>query len=280
MPRERSTASPTKPQADRAKTILAPIAPLRVPDGVTTLLVFGGSFDPPHRFHVAGPLAALHSLDDPDRAWLLYVPAARSPLKSARPLATDARRLAMLRLALKGPGPRSIWTDELDRAAWERRRGLARPSYTIDTLRRLRRALPRGVRLRLLIGADQAAAFHRWKSHRALVRLAEPVVMLREPYESASSVLRSLDKLAWSDADRRAWRSRVAPVPAINISSTALRGAIAKTPPRADAWKHHPLLRHLAPEVARFIISHRLYGAGGTPRARTGSRSARRGNPA
>ena len=139
---------------------------------------------------------------------LIYMPAARSPHKSTGPVASDADRIAMLRLALEGESRASVWTDEIDRTRWhdaeapifgptnatggadrgERATTPARPpSYTIETVERLLESVERhaetrgGARpvVRLLIGADQAAAFHRWKDARRLMERAEPVVRSR-----------------------------------------------------------------------------------------------------
>jgi nicotinate-nucleotide adenylyltransferase len=158
----------------------APITPLTLPRKVRHLLVYGGSFDPPHFYHTIAPLSVVGRIYDGD-AWVLYVPAARSPHKSRGPFASDEHRLEMLKLALDTPGPRSIWTDEIDRARWEREHGRAGgPSYMIDTLRRLKRVLPReNITLRLLIGSDQVAEFHRWKEPRKVIALAEPLVLVR-----------------------------------------------------------------------------------------------------
>ena len=63
---------------------LGPITPLpinaRELRGLHAVLLFGGSFDPPHTAHVAAGEMARDRLYG-DRGWLLFVPAARSPSK-------------------------------------------------------------------------------------------------------------------------------------------------------------------------------------------------------
>lgn len=233
----------------------APITPLKLPAAVRTLLVFGGSFDPPHFYHTLVPLSIVNRLYGPG-GWLLYIPAAKSPLKAAGPVAPDEHRLAMLKLALDLPGPRSIWTDELDRAAHDP----ARPSYTIDTLRRLRKIIRPSIKLRLLIGADQAALFHRWKDYRAILRLAEPIVMARDPITTVAHLYQSLDPAIWSREERAAWCTRMAPNFPMPAASTALRAAIAAAPANPAEWAHHPPLDELNDRVANYIIEHQLYG--------------------
>jgi nicotinate-nucleotide adenylyltransferase len=86
---------------------------------------------------------------------VLFVPCGRSPFKGRKPRATDAQRLALLRLALKN-NPRFWLTRcELDRPA---------PSYAYDTAREIGEAFPRA-ELFWLIGADQLADLDKW--HRS-----------------------------------------------------------------------------------------------------------------
>lgn len=253
----------------------APITPLRLPAGVRTLIVFGGSFDPPHVYHEHDPLIIRERLFPRDGC-VVYVPTARNPLK-AGPVASDRHRLAMLRISLRGPGHRVIWTDELDRAAWARTHGMDAPSYTIDTLRRLRKAVGRRFRLRLLIGADQAASFHEWKDYRDVVRLAEPLVMPRGAITTVDALYVSLDDFAWTQDEMAAWCSRMAPVTSYDISSTQIREAIAKVRLPVSAWDRHKVLECVSPEVAAYIAKHGLYGCRvPTPSSAKGQRARKR----
>lgn len=210
-----------------------------------TVIVMGGTFDPPHRWHVRGAVLARRRAAS--QAWLLFVPAARNPLKAQGPVASDAERVAMLGLALKGVAKSAVWTDEVDRAAALALRGATKPSYTIDTLRRLRLALPAGVTLRLLIGGDQAAGFHRWKSARAVVRLAEPLVMPRGAIVSAVDLRAALRESGfWRESEIARWGERLVDVPVADIASTAVRAG------GEDGM--------LAAGVRRFVCSRGLYG--------------------
>src|SRR5690606_34942815 len=105
------------------------------------LIIFGGSFDPPHRGHVELPQlvrAKLHA------DTVVYVPVGIPPHKD-HALTPAADRLAMLQLALQGVEHARIDTAEIDRAV------SGRPTYTVDTLEALKRKLP-GTEMRLLIG--------------------------------------------------------------------------------------------------------------------------------
>lgn len=175
-------------------------------------LLYGGAFDPPHRAHIELPARVRDALGA-DR--ILYMPAASPPLK-AGPVASAADRIDMLRAALAGD-PRAEVSD------LEIQRGGA--SYTIDTLRALNAGASPGETFRLLIGADQALQFHHWKDAREIIELAEPVVMIRPPAETAAHVLEDIAP-HWTAAELDAWRSRFIPVPPMDIASTRLRGEI------------------------------------------------------
>lgn len=217
------------------------------------VLVVGGSFDPPHRGHTelaeraAGELARA-SPGGGNFFDILYVPAAWSPLKSGAPPTPAHHRVAMLRLAA-GPGA-FVWEDEIRR--FEVTGG---PSYTVDTLRRLwaSRCINH-LSLYLLMGADQALQFHRWREHRAILELARPVVLLREPCRTPESLRAALLHTgAWTPEEARRWAAWCVPgVEQIDVSSTAIRTAIAAGARPQDVPGLHP-------DVAEYIEEHGLY---------------------
>lgn len=244
------------------------VRPIRLPKGIETLLVFGGSFDPPHAGHELASLTSLAGFDTASTRVLL-VPAARSPHKTDGPRATDRQRVAMARLLMKDWAAHvMVWTDEIDRAL------PGEPSYTIDTLRRLRRAIPSKVKLRLLIGSDQAAAFHRWRAPRAIVRLAEPLVLRRKPVTTARALRAAMDHAYWTPEELSAWEGRLAHNVVVTESSTAVRWAIRAAPRDVRRWKSIAGLDGIPIGVARYIVAHSLYGFG-TAKNPTGQRGSR-----
>lgn len=116
--------------------------------------------------------------------------------------------------------------------------------------------------LRLLIGADQAAVFHRWKSFRSIIRIAEPLVMPRAPLLTADDLYTALARhgRAWSRAELAAWCTRLAPTPVVPDASTQVRAAIPDAPARASDWARRPPLDQVPRAVVSYIIEHRLYG--------------------
>ncbi len=223
-----------------------PIGRLPVPPGARSILLVGGTFDPPHTAHVslAVEAAAVLGLER-----LLFIPAARSPHKHAGPEASDRHRIAMLALALEGVANAGISTIEIDAA----HAAPGSPSYTVDTLRALSASAP-GASLRLLIGADQAAAFHLWREPREVIALAEPVVALRAPHQTADLLLAAMAP-HWPASDLDAWRKRILGLPTVDISATAARDILRTQGPDSPA-----LAGLLHPAVREYIRVNRLYG--------------------
>ena len=203
------------------------------PRSCKRLIVYGGSFDPPHRGHVELPFQAVEAAGADG---VLYVPAGHPPHKISGPVAEAHHRLQMLRLALSDRHDAAISTYELETPG---------KGYTVDTLEHLRRELGDSVELRLLIGADMAAMFDQWHRPDRVVELAEPLVMVRRPY--------NLSEIAAKLGDER-WVSRIVPVPAIDISSTQIRQAISQ-----DRWDDPALTGNVHPRVLAYIRDHNLY---------------------
>lgn len=116
---------------------------------------FGGSFDPLQKGHIALALAALRER----RLGRVYlVPAARSPLKKGGTRASAQDRAAMVRAGIRGRRGLALGSWELNRPG---------PSYTFQTLRRLRRVFP-GRRWELILGEDSWRNFRRWRRWREI----------------------------------------------------------------------------------------------------------------
>lgn len=197
------------------------------------LLVFGGSFDPPHLAHVTLPAIVAGAID---ADLIAYIPTAQQPLKVDQQATAAQHRLAMLRLAVGELPNAVVLTDELDRGG---------ASYTIDTLEHLRTRISQDATMRLLIGGDQLRLFDQWKDSERVIELAEPAVMVRPP-DTRESLLASLP----AGYPREQWQPRLVDVPAMSISSTLVRQRVRVGQDIAD----------LAPEpVAAYIREHALY---------------------
>jgi len=227
------------------------VSTLRVPAGAPGVLLMGGTFDPPHAGHVEQARVALRT-SMPRGSWLVVVPAARSPLKRGAPAAGDRDRLAMVRAAFRSIRRAVVWTDEIDRA-----RGDRAASYWIDTLERLSAAQcvagskTRPV-IRFLIGADQAAAFHRWRRAREILAIAEPLVVLRAPVKSARGLRKVMERSGfWSGEELDVWMGRVVRGRLMEVSATGVRERLKVMPARA--------MTELSPRVAEYVERRGLY---------------------
>lgn len=216
----------------------------KIPDSASSVLFFGGAFDPPHLAHQRLPPMARDSLG---ADWLLYAPSARTPLKEHGPIAPDPDRIEMLRLMIARMERASVSDIEIVRGG---------ESYTVETLRSLREELLEGPTLRLLIGADQAVQFHRWRDPEEVIRLAEPVVMLRRSDESAEALLSRMAS-HWSGEELERWRRRIVDLPRIDVSSTQIREIIRERGADAQA------LERMVPAAAlAHIRANGLYQGG------------------
>lgn len=198
------------------------------------LLLFGGTFDPPHRRHVELAEAASRLIGATE---VRFVPVRVNPQRSAAPPAPAEDRLAMVRLAVEGHAGMTVSDLEL------RRDG---PSYTVDTLRELRRSGETRA-IRLLIGSDQALNLRSWREPEALLEMATPAVVLRPPHTRASY---ERDAAVQNDPRLLAW---LLPVPPVDASSTDARRRLAAGEALDDL---------LAPQVLAYIRDRGLYGAG------------------
>jgi nicotinate-nucleotide adenylyltransferase len=146
--------------------------------------LFGGTFDPVHRGHLALARAAL------DRCKLhriYFVPANIPPHKQTRPLTPFIHRFAMLALATAAEKcfvPSLIEAPETN-AALTKKATQEKPNYTIDTVRRLKQSLKSSDKLFFLIGMDAFADIATWHQSELLFRECAFVVASRPGYSLA-----------------------------------------------------------------------------------------------
>lgn len=137
------------------------------PTSIEQIGVFGGTFDPIHNGHlaIAESVRLQLGLDK-----VIFVVAADQWLRKHPPEASATDRFNMVKLAV-GTVPYFSASDvDLVRQGH---------TYTIDTLRDLRTQLGDSVALKLIIGADAANSFHRWKHAEKIQSFATVVVVGR-----------------------------------------------------------------------------------------------------
>ena len=112
-------------------------------------------------------------------ASIRWIPSGQPGHRGA-PAAGVEHRLAMLRLAIADE-PRFVLDDADARSPV--------PTFTVNTLARLRAELGAGVPLVLIIGADQLLALDTWREWKRLFELAHVAVAERPRFECAPAAL-------------------------------------------------------------------------------------------
>jgi nicotinate-nucleotide adenylyltransferase len=187
----------------------------------------GGTFDPIHHGHLvaASEVQAWFDLDE-----VVFVPTGDPWQKSHREVSPAEHRYLMTVIATAA-NPR-FWVSRVDID----REG---PTYTIDTLRDLRRERP-GDELYFITGADALTDIYTWRDADELYELAQFVGCTRPGYEMDDVALGKIP----SD------RVTMVEIPALAISSSDCRERKQRGEP---VW-------YLVPDgVVQYIAKHDLY---------------------
>ncbi|WP_300666988.1 nicotinate (nicotinamide) nucleotide adenylyltransferase [Desulfoluna sp.] len=134
--------------------------------GRRRVVIFGGTFNPVHLAHTHVVNEILR-LIDPDR--LYVVPAAVPPHKQGRKIVSAEHRVAMLERAMKGL-PVILSDVELKRGG---------ASFTVDTVRDLRKEVPADAEIYLTMGVDAFFEFHTWRYDKMILSMAGLIVVNR-----------------------------------------------------------------------------------------------------
>jgi nicotinate-nucleotide adenylyltransferase len=142
---------------------------------------FGGSFDPPHRGHLAIARAAIERLAL-DRVWM--APVGAQPLKLDGFSTSFADRLAMVKLAVADDP--AIAASDIDAP-----RSDGEPNYSVDVLTAIKKNLPLGDKLFFLLGADAFLSLEQWHGAAQLPFLCDFIVAGRPGFsiEDVSAAL-------------------------------------------------------------------------------------------
>ncbi|MDA8100001.1 MAG: nicotinate-nucleotide adenylyltransferase [Nitrospiraceae bacterium] len=213
--------------------------------------ILGGTFNPIHVGHLA---AAEEVCDRLGLDRILFIPTFLPPHKKERDVPAARERAEMVRLAISGNRRFSLDDREIRRGG---------TSYTIDTIRELRRELP-DAEFYFITGLDSFLDIRTWKDWRNLLEECVFAVLSRE-----GSRFRELERLGITapapddlEALDRRMRDRVTlrsdaaklelvTIPCLEISSTDIRNRISKG----------KSAKYLLPEaVETYIIEHKFYG--------------------
>ncbi|MCL6621711.1 MAG: nicotinate-nucleotide adenylyltransferase [Syntrophobacterales bacterium] len=209
--------------------------------------LFGGTFNPIHYGHLRAGEEVAEGLGL-DAVW--FVPAALPPHKAPADLTPFEVRLAMTKLAV-GRHARLRVSDIEGRRPGK--------SYSVETLRLLRRELGPETELFFILGLDAILEIQTWKDYREIFTLSHFVVLDRPgfPRDEMEVVLRrevhpDFRELADGRGFEHPGGGRVLwwPTTLMDISATRIRALV-----RAGRS-----IRFLLPEgVRRFILKNRLY---------------------
>ena len=200
--------------------------------------IYGGTFNPIHRGHMAAARQAAEALKL-DK--LLLIPTRVPPHKAlTEDVAGPEHRLEMTRFAVQAlnlDGVAEASDLEL------RREG---KSYTLDTLREIRALYPKG-ELFLLLGTDMFLTFHQWRHPEEIAKLCTLCAFHRSALDSAGDFASQKRRL------ERKFGAHVKFVDlqeVVDISSTRLRQMLPAGQGR----------EFLAPAVYGCILREGLYG--------------------
>ncbi|HOB35092.1 MAG: nicotinate (nicotinamide) nucleotide adenylyltransferase [Firmicutes bacterium] len=190
------------------------------------ILLFGGSFDPPHIGHLLVAQWVAEEFACPVR----FLPNGNPPHKNS--LSAPRHRAEMVRLAIAGNSAFSLDTSELEAGA---------VYYTVDTLRRYQREYGCSrEQLLFVLGSDALDALDTWRDPCDIVRLCTLVVCRR-----SSAARPDLSRLQAMGA-----RVVMCHAPVVEISSTDIRNRV----------RQGRSIRYYVPDaVLDYIDRHGLY---------------------
>ncbi len=200
--------------------------------------ILGGTFNPPHRGHLAVAACARAQLR---LERVLLMPSFAPPHKPALEDPGPEHRLRMCQLAVEGH-------EGIEASALEIERG--GPSYTVDTLLELHAradadAHQPTARPTLILGSDMARTLPAWRRPQEIVKLAD-IAVAERPGDGRAEVLAVLESLGA--------HAGFLGMPPIDISSSLVRLRAARDEPVGEL---------VGDAVAAYIAEHRLYREGG-----------------
>ena len=160
--------------------------------------LFGGTFDPIHKGHLA---LAQTARERCDLGRIYFVPTNVPPHKAAQPVASYFHRYTMTALStqsektflpslLEAPGEFILHDKKSARGSVA-----STPNYSIDSIRRLKESLKKSDHLFLLIGVDAFKDIAKWREAEALFAECEFIVASRPGFSLADVATALPEKL-------------------------------------------------------------------------------------
>jgi len=229
--------------------------------------LFGGTFDPIHRGHLALAQAAQERFQ---LGRIYFVPAHVPPHKQRQPLTPFLHRYAMVVLATmseKAFVPSLLEAPALEGEISGSGKLAPAANYSIDTIRRLKKTLKKADRIFFLIGIDAFQDIAKWHEAEALFTECEFIVASRPGYSLADVANALPERLRPKAAVTKPFVKQPAKgdlvLPGVvvhlldgvnqNISATGIREAAAAK---------RPLTKYVEPAVGEYIRKLELYKRG------------------
>lgn len=207
---------------------------------------YGGSFDPPHRGHlaIAGSLLEQFSLDR-----FVFIPAFHAPHKVRLKPTPAYDRYAMLCLATEHD--QRLFVSRIEIETPER-------PYSIETLTRLKSKMPDDD-IYFVMGADSWMDIRTWREWENVLAITDHIVVTRPGYdigidhvtEEALGRIVDLRGLGTQRSDDLNSGIFITDAVNLDISATAIRSSIRSG---NDAWR-----ADVPVEVANYIEKYQIY---------------------
>jgi len=232
--------------------------------------LFGGTFDPIHKGHLALAQAAQERCD---LGRIYFVPANVPPHKQKQPLTLYCHRYAMVALALMDQktflpspieAPDSTSVAESGGKKSHPTHEARNPNYSIDTVLRFKHTLKKADRLFFLIGIDAFKEISTWREPEALLHECDFIVASRPGYSLADVAnalpqkLRPKSSITKPFSKQPAQGDLVLPGVTIHLLDNVNQN-ISATTIRQAAAANRPLTKFVTPEVAEYIKKMSLY---------------------
>lgn len=143
----------------------------RDPDRIYRLGILGGTFDPIHVGHLA---CADEVRDGFGLDAVIFIPTAHPVFKRNQQIAPALERFKMCRLATADNPSFDVSAIEIERGG---------DTYTVDTLRALRRHYPANVEIFFIAGVDAISTITKWKDSEALGGMARFIAVSRPDFD-------------------------------------------------------------------------------------------------
>jgi len=198
--------------------------------------IMGGTFNPVHNGHLVTAQEALSQfkLDK-----VIFIPTGNPPHKVEKGIANAEDRYIMTVIATSSNSNFFVSRMEIDRKE---------KSYTIDTVRQLRKKYGKNSSLYFITGADAILEILTWKNTDEIISLCKFIAATRPGYDMTR--IEDLRKKLFNSSAASYKKIHIMEIPALSISSTDIRSRVKSSRP----------IDYLVPEgVSNYILKHGLY---------------------